>query len=86
MATAIIGVDAASARWNLVHRIAFRLVFCYLIFYCTRPFMVVSGVCSWIAIHIFHLTGERTTTSRQAAAILRSRISKWDSREAAAFR
>src|SRR5713226_6619486 len=48
-------------RWSLWHRVVFRFIFCYLVLYCLRGFGLWQVICPWIAIHVFGLSGERTT-------------------------
>src|SRR5215467_3593595 len=50
---------AAEFRWSLIHRVAFRFVFCYFVLYCMPN--IWHPIASWVAIHVFHLSGERVT-------------------------
>jgi uncharacterized membrane protein YphA (DoxX/SURF4 family) len=69
--------EAPVARWPLVQRIVFRFACAYLIlysvpgsvlyaipggFYLARPVVRLwQTVCPWVAIHVFHLSGQSTT-------------------------
>jgi len=72
--TAVISEERARP-WPLALRVAFRFAFCYWLFFWTWPASLIPGaqflvslyekvwqaVCPWAAIHIFNLSGERTT-------------------------
>ena len=69
--------EAPLARWPLIQRIAFRFLCAYFVLYCVpgtvlyaipggrylaRPIAALwNTVCPWSAIHVFHLSGQRTT-------------------------
>lgn len=68
--------EETPVRWTLLHRIGFRFVCAYLTLYCLPgPFTSFPGgqyvampfnffwtkLSPWVAIHIFHLSGQRTT-------------------------
>jgi len=71
---------AREVRWSLIHRVVFRFVFCYFVLYCmpdtgraslpglsfvALPYTsVLHAIASWVAIHIFHLSGENVTYFR----------------------
>jgi hypothetical protein len=69
----------APRRWPLAQRILFRFAFIYLVLYCLPHILsAIPGgqfagtpytrlwhtICPWIAIHIFHLSGQPTTYFR----------------------
>jgi hypothetical protein len=53
-------ITSAPAPWPGLQRILFRFVFCYLALYAI-PIKPWSALIPWIAIHIFHLSGQATT-------------------------
>lgn len=68
---------APFVRWPLIQRVAFRFLCVYLLLYSlpgsvlyaipggvylARPIAALwNAVCPWVAIHMFHLSGQRTT-------------------------